>query len=302
MRFEPIKSNCLTAIGSFLCTFVLVTETIAGPNNGVLTLIDPGIVYSESDGDDYCSFVPTPSCEEAVVTSDRTDLIILTVVAYLGGSPRLSGLTFGIEYPDDEIYFLAWGSCADFELPTSRWPESGEGTALTWGSPHTTESVEVYWLAGYNYYGNSNSIDLIPHPTQGANFADDDIPSNLDPILALGSFGFSGNPGNLPCVVVEDPGACCDECGECFLVLLEECDDIGGLFQGKGTSCDPNPCTQPVPGACCFFDGRCEFLNPCICESDGGHFQGGDILCDPDPCVANPTFETSWGSVKGKYR
>ena len=36
--------------------------------------------------------------------------------------------------------------------------------------------------AAYNYYGNPQLLALEPHPSQGAVFADDDVPSNLDPI------------------------------------------------------------------------------------------------------------------------
>jgi hypothetical protein len=46
-------------------------------------------------------------------------------------------------------------------------------------------------------------------------------------------------------------GACCYEGGECTVELEEVCAELGGDFQGKGTTCDPNPCDT--------CEGQCEW-------------------------------------------
>jgi subtilisin-like proprotein convertase family protein len=38
------------------------------------------------------------------------------------------------------------------------------------------------------------------------------------------------------------PAACCFSDGSCQMLLATECATAGGVFQGEGTTCDPNPC------------------------------------------------------------
>ena len=78
------------------------------------------------------------------------------------------------------------------------------------------------------------------------------------------------------------PGACCLDIG-CQVVLEEVCSANAGEFQGEGTSCDPDPCA-PVTGACCFPDGSCMVMTADACATEGGEYQGDDTVCSPNPC------------------
>ncbi len=213
--------------------------------------------------------------------------------------PRLTGVTFGMAYNEDEIFLRAFGACGDFELSTSDWPESGEGTAITFSEAQTETVVDLYWFVAYNYYANPNSLDLIAHPSQGANFADDSIPAVLDPIVALGSFGFSTD-GSLPCPEEGSFGACCFSDGSCEVLREEDCNSSGGEFEGNGTDCDLG-CEGPPIGACCLSGGECEIRSEQECRDSGGEYLGDDVPCDGDPC-ATPVYDSSWGTLKRHYR
>jgi hypothetical protein len=76
-------------------------------------------------------------------------------------------------------------------------------------------------------------------------------------------------------------GACCDTLGDCTEVFEVQC---GGIFNGPGTSCTPNPCEQPL-GACCFGT----FCQPDQTEDDCtgavGEWVGPFTDCGPpNPC------------------
>ena len=100
-------------------------------------------------------------------------------------------------------------------------------------------------------------------------------------------------------------GACCLETGDCLPDLTEsDCLAEGGVWQGEGTTCDPNPCHQPEPGDNCsvplvvnvpgdlpFADvaqytcGRVDFYD----ETCLGYYDGGeDIIYE---LVVNSTIE-----------
>ncbi len=52
-------------------------------------------------------------------------------------------------------------------------------------------------------------------------------------------------------------GACCFASGVCTMSQPDVCASQGGVFQGEGIPCSPNPCPQPT-GACCREDGTCD--------------------------------------------
>ncbi len=246
-----------------------------GPNrNGVLIL--HAADAPENSNGTACEIVefydPLASCEEAETNIDddgffRVHYFAVYAAFPLRDSPRVVGMTFGIDY-DPETVFLTyswgeWGPCtADFELAEDGWPSPGSGTALTWDTVQTEHLLSVYAFAGYEYYGRSTSFDLIPHPTQGGNFVDDSILGGgiIDPVVDYGRLGFNDDPGYLPC---------------------------------------PTPDPE---GACCLDDGSCVRASEFDCTLVGGSFVGDDVPCDPDPCVAVPTQESSWGLLKKRFR
>jgi pimeloyl-ACP methyl ester carboxylesterase len=68
----------------------------------------------------------------------------------------------------------------------------------------------------------------------------------------------------------QSEGACCST-DTCRQTTAAECGDLGGVYQGDGTTCDPNPCS----GACCFSDNECRQTNATNCAVLGGEFYAG---------------------------
>jgi hypothetical protein len=85
-----------------------------------------------------------------------------------------------------------------------------------------------------------------------------------------------------PCEQVE---ACCLADGSCVMVTPNVCLDEGGVPQGSGTECYPDPCITHFE-ACCLPDGHCEetIFGSGQCAQEGGISQGIDTRCDPNPC------------------
>jgi hypothetical protein len=174
----------------------------AAPNaDGRLILhANSTLVYS-SDNTAYCGMSQLDACSLSVVTiaADGNAYIVHAVAAFTDSTAgRLLGLTFGVDYDEGELEVVDLGSCGDFELATSTWPGPGSGTAITWFAPRSGRLVDCYWFAIYADETAHSTFRLAEHPTQGADFADDAQPANLDPIAGFGSVGF-GTAGTCPC-------------------------------------------------------------------------------------------------------
>ena len=78
-------------------------------------------------------------------------------------------------------------------------------------------------------------------------------------------------------------GACCSTGNICSFGTEEACDTSGGLFQGVGGSCSPDPCLLPT-GACCYVDGSCVELSDAACTNTSGTQQGIGTTCLPGTC------------------
>ncbi len=92
---------------------------------------------------------------------------------------------------------------------------------------------------------------------------------------------------NPPAGSVPATGACClPENGGCAVMTESECvDEMGGVFQGPDTSCDPDPCVvPPEPGACCLAGGTCIFVTEPECSGASGVFHGAGVTCDLVTC------------------
>ncbi|MCA9757051.1 MAG: hypothetical protein KDA27_14700 [Candidatus Eisenbacteria bacterium] len=287
-------------------SLLAIDSASAGPNaNGTLILhYHPSLpMCIDIPPCEYGATDPLQSCSEAITNVHEDETGLFTVYAAFAASdaPRLAGVAFGIDYDPDVVILLGFETCGDFELANENWPEPGSGTAVTWSTVQTGQLTPVYGFSGYSYsyYGTDRSLDLVPHPTQGGVFADDDVPSNLDPIAGFGSLGFGNNPGSAPCPTDVALGACCLEDCSCIVTTRDECQ---GTYYGDGEVCDPNPCDCPVQGACCLPDGSCVVDSEPECDVQGGQWMGKFTECDPDPCVNTPIEERSWGQVKGIYR
>ena len=258
----------------------------AGPNAGGTLIVHhtPGVLTS-TDATDYCDSAVLASCEAAITTVEL-DVVrrLWTVMAafHPTSNPRLSGIVFGVDYDPNVVTIDYHAGCGDFQLDTGSWPGPGSGTALTWNSTRTTRLTPVYYFAGYGY-ANPATFSIINHPSQGLSFADDSVPSELDPVAGTGVLGF-GMPGSAPCPIETDPvGACCFLTGACTVLNAVECADNAGAYQGDNSECAPNPCPQPT-GACCFPVGDCTLVTEEACLAATGAFQGDGTVCDPNPC------------------
>jgi spore coat protein A len=80
-----------------------------------------------------------------------------------------------------------------------------------------------------------------------------------------------------------DPsGACCTG-ATCEFVTMNDCTTMGGVYQGDGVACTPNPCAEPF-GACCASDGTCSEDTASNCDGAGGLFQGDGTTCATAEC------------------
>ncbi|MHC4320131.1 MAG: multicopper oxidase domain-containing protein [Planctomycetota bacterium] len=69
-------------------------------------------------------------------------------------------------------------------------------------------------------------------------------------------------------------GGCCQG-ATCTIETPGDCSTAGGVYQGDGTSCSPNPCVDPA-GACCASNGTCTDVTQSTCV---GTFQGEGSTC-----------------------
>gem|GEM_PF-3422030 len=103
---------------------------------------------------------------------------------------------------------------------------------------------------------------------------------------------FVPNPTAGPdCLANTCNGACCDADNQCTIGSLSDCGD--GDFIGPRSSCEPDPCENPV-GACCEAEGCIErFRDQC----DTLFFS--NVSCEPDPCPAE-VIELCAGVTQGE--
>ena len=101
-------------------------------------------------------------------------------------------------------------------------------------------------------------------------------------------------------------GACCIPNGTCLVTTAAHCTLLGGLYQGNGAACSPNPCPQPT-GACCV-GSVCSIMTQLDCAAQGGTFGGPGSTCIdfqcPDsqflstaPAADNTLYQTNDGST-----
>jgi hypothetical protein len=337
---------------SFTILLGWTSAALAGPNaGGTIILHNPGIVYCIDDSN-YCEYGTTPpTCEQADTRIDGAEMRLFRVYAAFpeGSQPRLKGMSFGVHYPSPDIMVIASGPCigdinnGGAELPGPGWPGPDTGTVIVWQYLQTNRIVPCYWFAGYNYYSPRPAVFQLrdnPDPGFGGMFADDSIPSILDPIAGYGSLGFDTD--GVPVCPNGELGACCLCNGSCLETLQSDCPTGNWM---PSISCDPNPCAWPL-GACCLPDATCIQEIECRCQELGGtwfldapcpdpcigppsgaccnletrecrvmtesecsdqpyphRYMGNHTDCDPNPCPEPvPIRESSWGRIKAIYR
>jgi hypothetical protein len=296
-----------------LAICLAVPPLLAGPNDGgTIVVHDPAFEFTNNIGD-YCGLGVAPSACPSIDTrldqswSTEFGVVWKVYAAFPDGSaPRLKAMTFGINYNPLDVVVFAWGPCIGdqnegaIEIQGPGWPHPDTGTALVFQHVQTAQLVECYWFGGYNYYNHPSLFRLRDHPDPvlGGKFADDSIPSLLDPIAGYGSMGFDMD-GAPACPGAPPRGACCVD--EACTITIES--DCGGDWQGPGTFCEPNPCLPPPPtGACCVAQ-ICLILSEVDCGLHGGRWLGEGVPCEPEnPCLEpNPVETTTWGRIKSSY-
>ncbi len=80
-------------------------------------------------------------------------------------------------------------------------------------------------------------------------------------------------------------GACCTDFA-CSILTAADCVSGGGIYQGDGIPCSPNPCPSPEnPSGCCFYpdDPECHEVTQEICFFHGSTPTGPDFHCCNSP-------------------
>ena len=250
-RLGDYEMNRFQLLAVSFCFFLAGGTAHAGPNaGGTLIIHATSEIEWTDDIPSLCGLaeIPDGDCANAIINlaGGSTLPSVWWIVAAFpdGSSPRLAGVTFGVDYDDTAITLVSYESCGGFELHDEDWPAPGAGTAVTWATAQTDQLVTVYAFAGYEYYGADVAFCVGQPSQRNANFADDSIPSLLDPVVDFGCLGFNGDPGYLACPGALPIGACCF--GHiCNLLSEADCSEDGDVWY-PDTSCDPNPCV-PVP-------------------------------------------------------
>lgn len=174
----------------------------AGPNaNAVLLIHKQPVEFSV--GTAYCEVTDIVHCSQVINEGPSDSLLALTVILSLDANegPRVRAVAFGIEY-DSTVTIIDQTPCGDLEIPDPQWPNSHTGTAVAWTDTQRQDLIPVYSFGAYST--SSAELRLIPHPTQGAVVADDTVPSEVDTLACLGTFGFDV-PGGSCCAATAVP-------------------------------------------------------------------------------------------------
>lgn len=200
MRFLPLAG---------LVPFTLPAQ--AGPNAGGVLLFHANENLIWFEGGDYCGQSQLDRCSDADVRVDGTGHAIVHLLAAFPSSsePRLAGVTVGLEYDASKLTLEHWSMCADYELPTggggkATWPLPTSGNSIIWSEAQTSDVIELGWFVAYFYTEEPTTLAVGQNPCQGSMFADDGVPSQVDPVADLGSIGFNTD-GYRPCQAVSVP-------------------------------------------------------------------------------------------------
>ncbi|MCP3905825.1 MAG: hypothetical protein GY715_19545 [Planctomycetes bacterium] len=87
-----------------------------------------------------------------------------------------------------------------------------------------------------------------------------------------------------PCGSPPEPtGACCISSSCAADTTVSDCDAAGGVFQGDGSTCSPNPCVSGSGGCC--IECTCFETSPTNCASLGGTYAGNGSPCTTQFCA-----------------
>jgi hypothetical protein len=249
------------------CLAVLAGPALAGRNaNGALVVhTTPENIYRFPN---FCATATPTVCEELNPTS-QDDIDIATVIWFLAAfdaqaSPGVTAIQFGIQHslPAGEGYFEYWRDCGP--VP-SEVPDAG------W--PEVSDTGNILSFA-YPVYDTVFKFYFFAvwHDSE-----QDFVSIRTYPATDEAKFFDTTNPP------VED-----------------RIYNFGTIrWEVPGENQCPRP---PEEGACCFADGHCEFLADDMCVEQGGTPQGAGTTCETVVCESVPTENTTWGSIKTRFR
>ncbi len=226
----------------------------------------------------------------------QPDLAGLVYLDGPGGVPPAVALQlnrFAQDQALDPVEFVEYEP--RYVVKSSAGPQTGAcclptGDCVELTSDECTQGMGVWWggapcgpsgICGGCCIDNACAIDSIPQP-----LCEEQIGG-----IFLG--GAACGDKDDPCELV--PGACCLPNQNCIQVVLDQCDAVGGEWNGPTTTCGGQPC-----GACCFGIDECEVdqVSGPVCDAMGGGFLPGQSCDDdPDPCVpacSNPNMGDCW--------
>jgi hypothetical protein len=185
---------------------VSMSAVLAGPNAGGTLILhaNPSLVFTDGV-ESWCGMSGLEACSLAVtsVPWENEKRIVFHVLAAFppGSEPRLKGLSFGVDYDSTRFFLADHGTCADFQIADPRWPRPSTGVGQSWTTARTDLLTEAYWFVGYAYSEqspDSTVFSVIPHPSQGGVFVDDQEPGLVDSVATYGALGF-GTTGSVGC-------------------------------------------------------------------------------------------------------
>jgi hypothetical protein len=147
------------------------------------------------------------------------------------------------------------------------------------GSGNCADSLGYLDPAAFPAAGTTESVTVCLGPGTHWFFV---APQFADIVDCPGSY-----IATLTCEPCDFPrGACCLNDGSCVDgITAGECAQMGGTYQGDGSSCDLADCR----GACCLPDGSCvDDTSPDGCAQLGGTYQGNGSSCDLVSCPVAP--------------
>jgi len=154
-------------------------------------------------------------------------------------------------------------------------------TILHQGTTPTGHYIFDYVIPDYNPEWVSVDVRGRNYITSGR-ITHECLPKNPPPSMDLSFVITGGNVTLGACCVPNATGTTCQQ------LTAAACQSAGGAYLGDGTSCTPNPCSNPI-GACCKPDGTCALTTAFDCHAIGGMYQGDGTSCTGVNCPPTPT-------------
>ncbi len=199
-------------------------------------------------------------------------------------------------------WFAVFNEDSQSYLGTRTYPNTNEAKFVDDGNPPIEDLIFNFGTVRWEVPGENHCPQ--PLPAEVACCFPDGTCLFIVEGDCIEQGGASQGPGSScdpnPCPQLE---ACCFQDWRCEMMLPADCTQAGGVAQGPGTNCDPNLCFVGDGEACCFEDGHCEWILAGDCVALGGRSpQGAGTTCETVICETVPIENTTWGSIKARFR